>query len=167
MRALALLDETPPQLGLALQDKDAVVQAVLADLREMHLYDDPGRPMNSGWLRQQAFVRTHADRTRMGATATLADELAGSVSHQVRERRRPFRLHDTRGAAVADGGEPRPTRGTGRAIANEQGFVSRVFVVVVSSVVCLGILQKRQTAAGTVVGNKYTRHSGLVYMFRP
>ena len=59
------------------------------------------------------------------------------------------------------------TRGTGRAIANEPGFVSRVVVVVVSSVVCLGLLQKSQTAAGTVVGNKYTRHSGLVSMFRP
>ena len=31
----------------------------------------------------------------------------------------------------------RSTRGTGRAITNEPGFVSRVFVVVVSSVVCL------------------------------
>ena len=51
------------------------------------------------------------------------------------------------------------TRGTGRAIANEPGFVSRVVVVVVSSVVCLGLLQKSQTAAGTVVGNKHTRHS--------
>ena len=59
------------------------------------------------------------------------------------------------------------TRGTGRAIANEPGFVSRVVVVVVSSVVCLGLLQKRQTVAGTVVGNKQTRHSGLVSMFRP
>ena len=58
------------------------------------------------------------------------------------------------------------TRGTGRAIANEPGFVSRVVVVVVSSVVCLGLLQKRQTAAGTVVGNKHTRYSGFVYMFR-
>ena len=48
----------------------------------------------------------------------------------------------------------RSTRGTGRAITNEPGFVSRVFVVVVSSVVCLGHLQKRQTTAGTVVGNK-------------
>ena len=47
----------------------------------------------------------------------------------------------------------RSTRGTGRAITNEPGFVSRVFVVVVSSVVCLGLLQKSQTAAGTVVGN--------------
>ena len=51
------------------------------------------------------------------------------------------------------------------------GFVSRVFVavfvVVVSSVVCLGLLQKRQTTAGTVVGNKYTRYSGLVSTFRP
>ena len=46
------------------------------------------------------------------------------------------------------------TRGTGRAIANEPGFVSRVVVIVVSSVVCLGLLQKRQTVAGTVVGNK-------------
>ena len=45
------------------------------------------------------------------------------------------------------------TRGTGRAIANEPGFVSRVVAVVVSSVVCLGHLQKSQTAAGTVVGN--------------
>ena len=61
----------------------------------------------------------------------------------------------------------RSTRGTGRAITNEPGFVSRVFVVVVSSVVCLGLLQKRQTTAGTVVGNKYTRYSGLVSMFRP
>ena len=61
----------------------------------------------------------------------------------------------------------RSTRGTGRAITNEPGFVSRVFVVVVSSVVCLGHLQKRQTTAGTVVGNKYTRYSGLVSMFRP
>ena len=34
------------------------------------------------------------------------------------------------------------TRGTGRAIANEPGFVSRVVVVIVSSVVCLGLLQK-------------------------
>ena len=34
------------------------------------------------------------------------------------------------------------TRGTGRAIANEPDFVSRVVVVVVSSVVCLGLLQK-------------------------
>ena len=59
------------------------------------------------------------------------------------------------------------TRGTRRAITNEPGFVSRVFVVVVSSVVCLGLLQKRQTTAGTVVGNKYTRYSGLVSMFRP
>jgi len=60
------------------------------------------------------------------------------------------------------------TRGTGRAIANEPGFVSRVVVVVVvSSVVCLGLLQKSQTAAGTVVGNKHTRHSGFVSMFRP
>ena len=57
----------------------------------------------------------------------------------------------------------RSTRGTRRAITNEPGFVSRVFVVVVSSVVCLGLLQKRQTTAGTVVGNKYTRHSGLLY----
>ena len=45
--------------------------------------------------------------------------------------------------------------------------VSRVFVVVVSSVVCLGLLQKRQTTAGTVVGNKYTRYSGLVSMLFP
>ena len=62
------------------------------------------------------------------------------------------------------------TRGTGRAIANEPGFVSRVVgvvVVVVSSVVCLGLLQKSQTAADTVVGNKHTRYSGLVSMFRP
>ena len=34
------------------------------------------------------------------------------------------------------------TRGTGRAIASESGFVSQVVVVVVSSVVCLGLLQK-------------------------
>ena len=61
----------------------------------------------------------------------------------------------------------RSTRGTRRAITNEPGFVSRVFVVVVSSVVCLGLLQKRQTTAGTVVGNKYTRYPGLVSMFRP
>ena len=47
----------------------------------------------------------------------------------------------------------RSTRGTRRAITNEPGFVSRVFVVVVSSVVCLGLLQKRQTTAGAVVGN--------------
>ena len=42
------------------------------------------------------------------------------------------------------------TRGTGRAIANEPGFVSRVVAVVVSSVVCLGHLQKSETARGTV-----------------
>ena len=59
------------------------------------------------------------------------------------------------------------TRGTGRAIADKPGFVSRVVVVVVSSVVCLGLLQKSSTAAGTVVGNKHTRHSGFVSMFRP
>ena len=59
------------------------------------------------------------------------------------------------------------TRGTGRAIANEPGLVSRVVVVVVSSVVCLGLLQKSQTAAGTVVGNKHARHSRFISMFRP
>ena len=59
------------------------------------------------------------------------------------------------------------THETGRAIANEPGFVSRVVVVVVSSVVCLGLLQKCQTVPGIVVGNKHTRHSGFVSMFRP
>ena len=59
------------------------------------------------------------------------------------------------------------TRGMGRAIAHGAFFLSRVVVVVVSSVVCLGLLQKSQTAAGTVVGNKYTRYSGLGSMFRP
>ena len=37
--------------------------------------------------------------------------------------------------------KPNVTR-AGRAIANEPGFVPRVVVVVVSSVVCLGLLQK-------------------------
>ena len=59
------------------------------------------------------------------------------------------------------------TRGMGRAIAHGAFFLSRVVVVVVSSVVCLGLLQKSQTAAGTVVGNKYTRYSGLASMFHP
>ena len=65
---------------------------------------------------------------------------------------------------------PLPTRftcGTGRTIADKPGFVSRVVVVVVSLVVCLGLLQKSSRATGTVVGNKHTRYSGFVSMFRP
>ena len=54
------------------------------------------------------------------------------------------------------------TRGTGRAIANEPGFVSRVVVVVVSSVVCLGLLSTEEPNGGTVAGNKHTWYSGCV-----
>ena len=56
----------------------------------------------------------------------------------------------------------------GRAIAHGASFLSRVVVVVVSlSVVCLGLLKKGQTATDTVVGNKHTRYSAFVFMFRP
>ena len=76
------------------------------------------------------------------------------MTHHTNERARetsteasPCTLH-TAHAFYARGGV------AGCAIANEPGFVSRVVVVVVSSVVCLGLLQKRQTVAGTVVGRK-------------
>ena len=97
------------------------------------------------------------------ATACVSNARAPlGVTHHTNERAR-----ETSTTALPCPLPTNFTRGTGRVIANEPGFVSRVLVVVVSSVVCLGLLQKSQTAAGTVVGNKNTRYSGLVYMFRP